>query len=201
LIYIYPGTKTNIMRKIIVSMHMSLDGYVAGPKGEMNWISFNDELFDYVENLTRTSDTALYGRNTYGMMESYWPTAADKPGASRHDIEHATWYKKANKIVLSKSKGGQQSGQTTFIGENIPAEIEKIKARSGQNIIIFGSPSVVHLLTKHRLIDEYWLFINPVALGRGIPMFADTGEHLQLVQKGIRTFSCGVTCLNYDLKK
>jgi dihydrofolate reductase len=87
------------MKKIIVSMHTSLDGFVAGPNGEMNWIKFDDELFDFVGKMTDKADTALYGRKTYEMMHNYWPTADQKPNATKHDIEHAHWYKQSLKIV------------------------------------------------------------------------------------------------------
>ena len=76
------------MRKIISFMHVSLDGFVAGPNGEMNWIKVDEEIFDYVGKRIGESDTALYGRVTYDMMEGYWPTAGDGPDASKHDIEH-----------------------------------------------------------------------------------------------------------------
>ena len=91
------------MKKIISFMHISLDGFVAGPNGEMNWIKVDEEIFDYVGKRIGKSDMALYGRVTYQMMENYWPTAAEKPNASKHDIEHAKWYKKVHKVVLSKT--------------------------------------------------------------------------------------------------
>ncbi|MFL5810934.1 MAG: dihydrofolate reductase family protein, partial [Flavisolibacter sp.] len=88
------------MRKLISFVHISLDGFVAGPNREMNWIKVNDEIFDFVGQRIQQTDTALYGRVTYEMMEGYWPTAGDEPGASKHDIEHSRWYKQAGKIVL-----------------------------------------------------------------------------------------------------
>src|SRR4029079_18147853 len=91
------------MRKIISFMHISLDGFVARPNGEMDWIKVDEEIFDHVGKRISEGDTALYGRVTYQMMENYWPTAADKPGASRHDIEHSEWYSKVRKVVLSKT--------------------------------------------------------------------------------------------------
>ena len=84
-------------------MHISLDGFVAGPNGEMNWIKVDDEIFDHVSNRIGETDTALYGRVTYRMMEDYWPSAGTQPNASKHDIEHSKWYKDAGKIVLSKT--------------------------------------------------------------------------------------------------
>ena len=91
------------MRKIISFMHISLDGFVAGPNGEMDWIKVNEEIFDHVGKRISQGDTSLYGRVTYEMMENYWPTAADKPTASNHDIQHSKWYKKVHKVVLSKT--------------------------------------------------------------------------------------------------
>ena len=91
------------MRKLILSLHTSLDGFVAGSNGEMDWIKLDDEIFDLVGKFTVEADTALYGRKTYQMMESYWPTAADKPDATKHDIEHSQWYNKVNTVILSRT--------------------------------------------------------------------------------------------------
>src|SRR5204863_1904533 len=82
----------NRMRKIISFMHISLDGFVAGLNGEMDWIKVDEEIFDHVGRRISEGDTALYGRVTYQMMENYWPTAADKQTATRHEIQHSKWY-------------------------------------------------------------------------------------------------------------
>ncbi len=158
------------MRNIIVSMHVSLDGFVAGTEGEMDWIQLDDEMFDLVGTLTDHADTALYGRITFQMMDGYWPNAADQPNATKHDIEHSRWYNSVNKIVISQSMKGFNPDKVSFIGDNIPEEIKKQKTLPGSNILIFGSPSACHLLMEHNLIDEYWLFVNPVSLGKGIPL-------------------------------
>jgi dihydrofolate reductase len=111
------------MRKIISFMHISLDGFVAGPKGEMNWIKINEEIFDYVGKRIQKGDTALYGRKTYGMMEAYWPTAGKQPNATKHDIEHSKWYADIHKVVLSKTLEGKDLPNTTIISDNITEEI------------------------------------------------------------------------------
>src|SRR5215218_5879649 len=95
------------MRKLISFMHISLDGFVGGPNGEMDWIKVDEEIFDYAGKMTKDSDLALYGRKTYEMMEGYWPTAADSPNPSKHTIEHAAWYNKVQKIVISKTLEGK----------------------------------------------------------------------------------------------
>jgi dihydrofolate reductase len=187
------------MRKIIISLHTTLDGFVAGPNGEMDWIKFDDELFDVVGKVTNEADTALYGRVTYEMMASYWPGAADLPGASKHDIEHSQWYNSVHKVVISRTLTGDQAYKTTFIGHNVPGEIAKIKNQPGKNILIFGSPAIVHVLMEHSLIDEYWLFINPVILGKGIPLFIEMNHKAALKLVTSKTFPCGVIGLNYTV--
>src|SRR4051812_19454406 len=122
------------MRKIISFMHISLDGFVAGPKGEMNWIKVDEEIFDHVGKRIAETDTALYGRVTYEMMENYWPTAGDAPDASKHDIDHSKWYKKAHKVVLSKTMKGADLKNTTIISDNLSARINEIKQRPGADI-------------------------------------------------------------------
>ena len=185
------------MRKLVLFMHTSLDGFVAGPKGEMDWIIVDEEMFDYAGARTNEADTALYGRVTYEMMESYWPTAADQPGATKHDIEHSTWYNKVTKIVLSKTMKGANLPNTKIISDNIANEITQLKQAPGKEIIIFGSPTAAHLLIAENLIDDYWLFINPILLGKGIPLFKDVRNIIKLKLKETIPFAAGVVCLHY----
>lgn len=186
------------MRKIVLFMHTSLDGYAATSKHEIGWIHVDEEIFDYAAARTNESDTALYGRVTYELMESYWPTAADKPDASKHDKEHSVWYNKVDKVILSKSMQGQQLKNTTIIGDNIKECINELKQKDGKEIVIFGSPSAAHSLMHLDLIDEYWLFVNPVLLGKGIPVFSNIEEITKLKLMASHTFSSGVVCLNYQ---
>jgi dihydrofolate reductase len=188
------------MRKIISFMHISLDGFVAGPNGEMNWIKVNEEIFDFVGERVGKGDTALYGRKTYQMMESYWPTAGDAPDASKHDKEHSAWYKKIHKIVLSKTMKGQILNNTSIISDNLIAEINKVKQKPGSDIAVFGSPSATHALQQHNLIDGYWLFLNPIILGKGIPLFKDIKEQTKLNLLSTHKFSCGVVELSYEME-
>lgn len=188
------------MRKIISFMHLSLDGFVAGPNGEMNWIKVDQEIFDHVGKRISQTDTALYGRVTYQMMEGYWPTAADKPNASKHDIEHSKWYGEAHKIVLSKTLKDVVLPNTAIISDNLSERIQAIKqspGNSSEEILLFGSPTANHSLMQLNLIDGYWLFVNPVILGKGIPLFADIKEKIKLKLVSTKPFSCGVTELNY----
>ena len=189
------------MRKIILLFHISLDGFVADPNGKMDWIKLDDEMFDLVNTFTEKADTALYGRKTYQMMDSYWPTAADKPNATKHDIEHSQWYNKVNKVVLSKTMHSNGSNKTIFISDNILNEILNLKNQQGKDILVFGSPTAAHFLMENNLIDDYWLFINPIILGQGIPLFTPIKNKINLKLLTTKVFLCDVTGLNYTVDR
>ncbi|MES2425750.1 MAG: dihydrofolate reductase family protein [Bacteroidota bacterium] len=189
------------MRKIISFMHISLDGFVAGPNGEMNWIKVDEEIFDHVGKRISESDTALYGRVTYEMMQSYWPTAGDEPDASKHDVEHSKWYKNANKIVLSKTLKEEGLTNTQIISDNLADSINEIKQQKGPDILLFGSPTATHSLIQLNLIDGYWLFVNPIILGQGISLFTDIQDKIKLKLLSAKQFTSGVTALDFIVDK
>lgn len=178
-------------------MHVSLDGFVAGPNGEMDWIKVDDEIFDYAGDRTANSDTALYGRVTFDMMEGYWPTAANKLNATKHETEHSAWYNQVEKVVLSKTLKGKNLKNTKIISDNMATEVQKIKQGSGKEIIIFGSPSASHALMQEGLIDEFWIFVSPVLIGSGIPLFKGIRDRVNLKLVKSHAFTCGVVCLHY----
>jgi dihydrofolate reductase len=177
-------------------MHTSLDGFVAGPKGEMNWIHADEELFDYAGQRTNEADLALYGRKTFEMMEGYWPNAGSQPNASRHDVQHSAWYNKVEKIVMSKTLDASKFKNTKVIGANFAKEISQVKNDVGSEIIIFGSPSAGHSLMAENLIDEFWVFVNPIVLGEGIPLFKNKKIKLKLLTS--KALNSGVVCLHYE---
>lgn len=178
-------------------MHTSLDGFVAGPNGEMDWINVDEEIFDYAGQRTNEADTALYGRVTYQMMDSYWPTAGDQPNATKHDIDHSRWYNNVTKVVLSKTMKGTDRPKTRIISDHLKNEITKLKQNGEKDILIFGSPTAVHSLIAENLIDDYWLFINPVLMGQGIPLFKGVKDKTALTLVESHPFSSGVVCLHY----
>ena len=180
-------------------MHSSLDGFVAGPKGEMNWITLNHEIFSYVGKRIALGDTSLYGRVTFEMMENYWPTAADKPNASEHDIEHSRWYAQVHKVVISQSMKGQTLPRTTIVGDQLEAQIQQLRQEEGPEILLFGSPSATHSLIELDLIDGYWLLVNPVILGKGIPLFEGIQEKTNLKLLSAEVLAGGVTALDYEV--
>lgn len=186
------------MKKVVAFMHCSLDGYVAGPNGEMDWISVNEEIFDYAGMRTSQSDLAMYGRKTYELMESYWPTAADQPNATRHDIEHSQWYKQVQKVIVSRTMKDTNRPDITLIGDHLSASVQTLKQGEGKDIVLFGSPSIVRALTAEHLIDRYWLFVNPILLGKGIKLFDPFNNAIPLQLLTSKVFPSGVICLEYE---
>jgi dihydrofolate reductase len=186
------------MRHLIFFMHTSLDGFVAGVNGEMDWINVDDEIFDFVATMTDQADAALYGRVTYEMMQSYWPTAGEKPNATKHDKEHSAWYNKVPKIVLSKTINETGLHNTRIIADQLSANINELKQQDGKDILIFGSPGASQSLLNEGLIDGFWLFVNPIILGKGMPLFKNISGTTKLKLVESITFTCGVIALHYE---
>ena len=186
------------MRKLVSFMHTTVDGFAAGQNGEMDWIRVDDEIFEYAGRQTNEADIALYGRVTFEMMDAYWPTAADQPGATKHDIEHSKWYNSVDKIVLSRTIQGAQKSKTTFIGDRIVERVNELKNQTGKNIIVFGSPTAVRYLLQENLVDDLWLFMNPIILGKGIPFMDGVKDYLKLKLTSSHAFDSGVVCVQYS---
>jgi dihydrofolate reductase len=188
------------MRKIVSSIIMSLDNFAANTAGDLSMFKVDEEFFNMSESLCDAADTALYGKGTYYIMQSYWPTAADQPGASTHDKQHSLWYKHVNKYVLSKTLKSTEAPNATIIRENVAEELKKLKQQEGKNIQIFGSPGVVRSLTQEGLIDEYWIFIYPVIIGNGIPLFKDIKQQINLTLVSGKLMASGAAALHYIRK-
>jgi dihydrofolate reductase len=185
------------MRKLVLFIHTSLDGFVTDRNGDMNWILIDGSMFDIAAERTKESDTALYGRITWQMMENYWPNAGSLPNATKHDIEHSAWYNKVTKVVVSRTLKDTNLGNTKLIRDNLPHEVAKLKEQKGQDIVMFGSPSTAHALMAENLIDDYWIFINPILLGQGTPLFKDIREVIKLNLVNTQVFPSGVICVHY----
>lgn len=185
------------MRNVIFLIHVSLDGFVAGTNGEMDWIVYNDEIEKYSHDLHETTDTAIYGRVTYEMMNAYWPTVLDNPGSTAGELAHGQWYKDATKIVVSKSLDSISGENRVLISDNIAEEIQKMKQQSGKDMWLLGSPTLAQTFMKLDLIDEYRINVNPVILGSGKPLFAELQDTLKLNLIESKTFAGGVVALRY----
>lgn len=186
------------MRKLILIAHISLDGFVAGPNGELDGFEAAEENLEFVCDLTETADTALFGRHSYELLDKYWPTARDHPGATRGEVRFSNWYNTAQKIVLSKSLTDSNHANTIIIKDDVAQEILNIKEQPGQDILIFGSPSSTQTIMQAGLIDQYWIFINPVLFAKGIPLFKDLKDKIKLKLLNTRLFSNGEMAMQYE---
>jgi dihydrofolate reductase len=189
------------MRKVTLFMHISLDGFAAGPNGELDWISYDAELEKYAEGVVSTVGAALYGRVTYHMMEGYWPTVLTNPASTKHELDHAHWIENISKIVFSKTLEKVEWNNTRLIKDNITEEISKLKQQPGQDLVIFGSPGLAQTFMQLGLIDGYRLTVNPVVLGSGIPLFKDIEDRLNLKLLETKTLHSGVVALHYETKR
>lgn len=185
------------MRKVISLMHVSLDGYTAGPRGELDWAIVDDETYEYVAKMLTTVDTALYGRVTYHMMESYWPTVPTNPSSTQDELQHAHWVEQVQKIVFSRTLDTVEWNNTRLVRDHIADEVARLKNMPGKDLMIFGSPSIVHTLAQHGVIDEYRINVNPIVLGEGIPLFKDIRGSIALELLEAKVFRSGAVGLHY----
>lgn len=178
-------------------MHVSLDGFGAKKNGDMEWIH-TDKLIthDVTKDLT-ANDNALYGRKTYQLMKGYWPTVPDNPKSTKEELHHAKWLNNIHKVVVSKTLQKAEWDNSTIIKLNIADEINKLKKKSETDIWLFGSPTLSQFHSKLGLIDEYRLWINPVVLGNGIPIFKDIKNYIDLKLTDTKIFKSGVIKLQY----
>ena len=189
------------MRKLILIVHTSLDGFVAGTKGELDGFDASEENLQFVCELTAEADAALYGRISNQLLNGYWPNAKNLPNASKGTVSYSTWYNDAQKIVISKTLAQERLGNTIFISDDIANAIIDIKSQQGKDILIFGSPCVSQLLIQRNLIDSIWIFINPVIFGQGIPLFKGSEDKTTLKLVATKQFANGEIALHYVVQR
>jgi dihydrofolate reductase len=184
------------MAKLISLMHISFDGFAATAKGEMNWITHDQKIFEHVSKYISEVGTGIYGPRTFQMMESYWPDVLTDAQSGELEIKHARWYQGAKKIVCSRTLKNLENKEAKLINANLEEEIRKLKQQSGKDLMVFGSPRLTQSLARLDLFDEYVINVNPILLGGGIRMFEDLpGTKLDLVSA--TSFSSGVVGFHY----
>lgn len=190
------------MRKIIMFNRVSVDGYFADEHGGLNWTVPDDELDGEAAQSMPSADAMLFGRKTYDIFESFWPHAADEDphaaGRRSSSIKKmADWINATQKIVFSRTKKQVTWQSSQLLPSFDPAAIKAMKAEPGADILVFGSGSIVSLLSQHRLIDEYRFVVGPLLLGKGQQMLGDMPRSLRLDLKELKQYGSGNVRLCY----
>jgi len=189
------------MRKLKLQVQMSLDGFVARPNGELDWMTWDmdDKIKNYITNLTNSVDTILLGRKMTDEFIKYWTDLLkNKPDSEEYPFaKQMVDYKK---IVFTKTLDKSTWENTTLAKGDIIDEVNKIKNQnSKKDIVVYGGAGFVTSLIKHNLIDEYHLFINPTAIGKGLEIFKDVESRLALKLVKSTAFPCGIVVNQYQL--
>jgi dihydrofolate reductase len=177
------------MRKLIYSMGVSLDGFIAGPGGEIDWSAPDEELHRFHNQQMREIGVHLCGRRLYETMV-YWETAEENPSATDYELEFARIWKKLPKIVVSKTLA-KVEGNARLVTDVAAAEVAKLKEQPGKDLAV-GGAGLASTFIKLGLIDEYRLFVSPVVLGGGTPYFPALDERINLQLLDTQTFASRV---------
>jgi len=187
------------MRKLILSMNITLDGFIAGPHCELDWHFnyWNNEMSRYASTRLSLADTILLGRVTYTAMAKYWPSVVMDITFPREDIAFADMMNTHSKFVFSNTLKETSWFNSTIIEEESSAVITRLKRLPGKDMIIFGSSRLAQSLIRANLIDEYLLWTYPVILGEGKPLFNGLKGRSSLRLVTVRSFSSGVVLMDY----
>jgi dihydrofolate reductase len=188
------------MRTLKLQVQMTVDGYIAGPKSEMDWMTFNwdDKLKDYVTAITEPVDTLTLGRKLAEGFIPHWASVAADP--NHPEVTAGQKFTDTQKVVFSKTLGESPWDKTVLAKGDLVEEITKLKKQEGGDIIAYGGATFVSDLIKHGLIDEFHLFINPVALGNGMSIFKELEHNQPLKLVKATPFACGIVVLHYEPK-
>lgn len=183
------------MRKVIAAINMTLDGYV-----DHTAMIADDELHQHYNDLLKKADTILYGRITYQLMESYWPMVVKNPTGNKPTDEFGRLIDKITKIVFSHTLKNVNWENTTLAKKDIKEEVVELKNRAGQDILA-GSRSLIVALLNLNLIDEFQICVQPIILGKGLPLLRNITDRINLKLLRTKTFSSGSIVLYYEPAK
>jgi dihydrofolate reductase len=183
------------MRKLVVFNMVSLDGFFVDSKGDMNWAHKNDAEWNaFVSGNASGSGVLVFGRITYDLMASYWPTAM----ALQNSPVVAKGMNDMPKIVFSRTLDKASWNNTKLVKGDLATEVRKLKQESGPGMVILGSGSLVSQLAPQNLIDEYQIALSPIVLGKGRTLFEGVKEKLNLKLTTSRTFGNGTVFVCYQ---
>ena len=193
------------MKKLKLQIQMTVDGYVAGPNGELDWMVMNwsDDIMEYVTGMTDPVDGILMGRKMTEGFITYWSSVVKDPANPEYEFGRKMY--DTPKVVFTKTLNESDppvtGWQNTVLAKgDLLEEVQKLKDQEGGDLIVYGGSNFVSNLIRNNLIDEYYLFINPVIIGRGMAIFNAMEQRKRLELKDSTTFDCGITVLYYQPK-
>ncbi len=182
------------MAKIVMQMELTLDGFMTGPNGEMDWFSLDPEQWAFKVEKFDTVGTALLGRKNYQGFGGYWPSVATNPAATPTDVAFSRWLDDVPKVVFSRTLEQAQWQNSRLANGDLSEEISGLRAQPGKDALIMNSASIAQECMRLGLLDECWLNIHPVAIGKGRPLFVER-VNLELLES--RVFGSGQVFLRY----
>ena len=186
------------MRKIVVQLCVSLDGYIEGPQGELDWHRVDEELHSHFNHYLGSMGAFLNGRVMHELMAAYWPEADQEPDAPAPIVEFAQIWRDMPKLVYSKTlQQANLDWNITVVRDVVPEEVRRLKEEPGGDLAL-GGANLAATFLRHGLIDEYRLYVQPVAIGGGKPLFPQGTARTDFQLLESRTFSNGVELLRYQ---
>jgi dihydrofolate reductase len=190
------------MRKVIFKIELTLDGFISGPKGEMDWAMptpvGDEERWKDVFDMLSTVDTVLLSRVIYEGFREFWPAAATNPSSTKYDKEFSKWLDNAPKIVFSRTLDSVDWMNARLVKGDLAKDIASLKAEPGKNFIIWGGSVFPQALMKLGLIDEYAINVHPVVLGTGRPLFTEPLDRMGMRLLSSKAFETGMIGLRYE---
>lgn len=188
------------MRKLKLQMQMTVDGFITGPNGEMDWLvwDWDDALKNYVTEITEPVDCIVLGRKLAQGFIPHWAAVAADPNNPEYTA--GVKFTETPKVVFTKTLARSEWEDTALATGDLVEEITKLKEQPGGDIIAYGGAAFVSALIAHRLIDELHLFINPAAIGRGISIFGGLERKQAFNLLNAAAFECGIVVLKYAPK-
>jgi dihydrofolate reductase len=183
------------MRKIILAVQVSLDGYIEGPDRDIDWHLVDEELHSHFNEQLGAMGAFLDGRVTYQLMADFWPTADQDPDSSPAVVQFARIWREMPKIVYSRTL--ERAGWNTLVMRDVVVDdVLELKAQPGGDLAL-GGANLADSFRRLGLIDEYWIYVHPVLIGAGTPLFKPADARTLLARAETRTFGNGVVLLRY----
>ena len=182
------------MGKVVVNLSVSADGFFEGPGGDISWHQVDEEVHGHFNEVLGRMSYFVEGRVVYEMMEAYWPTADQQPESTEAEREFARIWRETPKVVYSRTLE-RVGPNATLVRDVVPAEVQELKEQAAGDLSL-GGAEIVAAFLQHGLVDEFWLYIHPVVIGEGRPLFP-RGGHLDLRLLESHAFGNGVVRLRY----